>query len=136
MTSPALLTKELESAMAKLRDMRDNPTWPVPARITAPQATALLAHIAALEQRVEELEPAAECWAALSACARIKLMGAAGLSQDSPYNTPTYGHIGLEFWTEHEAKGDAQDLNGRDWFCRFMMKALAAYRALPKETPR
>jgi hypothetical protein len=83
----------------------------------------------AAESRIQELEPGAECWAALAACARIKVMGAAGLHSESPDFASPQAHIGLEFWTHHEAKGDAQDINGRDWFCRFMDKALAAFRA-------
>ncbi len=90
---------------------------------------ALRLQLTACEKRVQELEPAAECWAALAACARIKVMGAAGLHSESPDFASPRAHIGLEFWTHHEAKGDAQDINGRDWFGRFMNKCLAAYRA-------
>jgi len=88
--------------------------------------------LTASEKRVQELEPAAECWNALCACDRIKIMGAAGLDSESPDFATPRAHIGLELWTEHGAKGDAQDINGRDWFGRFMFKALAKYRAMEK----
>lgn len=55
--SPALLTKELESALAKLRALA---SWePVPedtATVHPDEAAALLQRIAALEQRVKAME--------------------------------------------------------------------------------
>jgi hypothetical protein len=63
-------------------------------------------------------------WRALVGCARIKLMGAAGLHPESPQYATPFAHIGLEFWTHHQAAGDIQDINGRDWLAKFMVKAL------------
>lgn len=49
--APALLTKELESAMYLVREATEGRTDGI--RLSSKQATALLQHIAALEQRVE-----------------------------------------------------------------------------------
>jgi len=76
---------------------------------------------------------AAEKWRALEACARMKLLGCAGLHESSPDFETAFGHIGMEFWTEHRASGDSQDKQGREWFAKFMKKAVAAYRN--KEKP-
>lgn len=114
---------------ANHKNYADNP-GAIPVRIIREaDYQALRLQLTASEKRVAELEPGAECWAALSACARIKLTGSAGLDKDSPLYESDFAHIGLEFWTHHEAKGDAQDINGRDLFVRFMFKALAAFRA-------
>lgn len=42
-------------------------------------------------------------WRALVGCARVRVLGSAGLSKPSPTG---YAHIGVEFWTHHEAPTD------------------------------
>jgi hypothetical protein len=123
-------TKELEALRSALTDAQeiarrgDEIILKLDAKLAQAQSS-----LTASEKRVQELEPAAECWNALCSCDRIKIMGVAGLDSNSPDFATPRAHIGLELWTQHEAKGDAQDINGRDWFSRFMEKAVAAYRA-------
>lgn len=74
---------------------------------------------------MQALHADAANWRALIGSARIKLMGCAGLHAESPDFLTPYGHIGLEFWTHHEAAGDRQDCEGREWFERYMQKARA-----------
>ncbi len=86
-----------------------------------------------LIERITELEPAAECWIALSKCYRITCMGSAGLIEKM---TETgYAHATFNLWTVRPgsepkgwlaegSSGDAQDLHGRGCLADFMMIAI------------
>lgn len=43
----------------------------------------------------------AERWRALIGCARVRLLGSAGLGEQ--VGTTGYAHVGVELWTHHEA---------------------------------
>ena len=96
----------------------------------------LRAELLAATKRADAVASAAAKWDALRNCARIKLMGCAGLHEDSPQFTALFGHIGLEFWTVHEATGDPQHVNGLEWFDKFMAKALAVKQTSPTSPER
>ena len=62
-------------------------------------------------------------WRALMSCERIRMMGCAGLHPDSTGYPPDYIHIGMEFWTRHSGAGDASDVEGREWFAKFIERS-------------
>lgn len=78
--------------------------------------------------RIAELEPAAECWDALSKCYRITCMGTAGLPPAAPRENG-YAHATFNLWTikgepPKGESGDAQDLHWRSTLADFMMVAI------------
>lgn len=56
-------------------------------------------------------------WRALVGCARIRVLGSAGLTKDQPNN---YAHLGLELWTHHEAGNEGPAV---EWLTKFADKA-------------
>ncbi len=106
--------------------------------IAALSHAQLAAQNAALVARIAELEPAAECWDALSKCYQMTVMGSAGLGEiKHPHG---YAHITVNLWTADTSipftQGE-QDTHGRIQFGKFMEIAinnhpLAAYRERTK----
>ncbi len=92
------------------------------------QATGRLRHIHALEDTILALREKAEKWDALRGCARLRIMGCAGLHEKSEDFKSDYAHIGLELWTKHDATGDPSHVQGLEWFDKFMIKALRVYK--------
>ena len=45
----------------------------------------------------------AERWQAVIGCARVRVLGSAGLDPNSTYYREGYAHIGVELWTQHPA---------------------------------
>lgn len=93
----------------------------------------LSARIEELEARVAELQPAAECWNALSNCMRITCMGWAGLGKPDESgswplpNEPGYAHATFNLWThkpDFPEPRDDQDRLGRDVLAHFISRAV------------
>jgi hypothetical protein len=59
-------------------------------------------------------------WRALIGCARIRVLGSAGIVTDNPEG---YAHIGLELWTHHEANHEGPAV---EWLTKFADKCIAA----------
>lgn len=51
--------------------------------------------------KMRELQLNADRWQALIDCARIRVLGSAGLVEEKDNG---YAHIGLELWTHHDGK--------------------------------
>ncbi len=130
MSSPALLTAE-QMAEIRLDAFGGEHAHVVEHR------RALLQHIDALEARIAELEPAAECWDALAKCYRITCQGWAGLGNDierAPLPTkPGYSHATFSFWTDEpgreEKHVDPQAKLGPLVLSHFISRALANEKA-------
>jgi hypothetical protein len=109
------LTQKLESSLSFARELN-----------------ALKEQNKRLQQRIAELEPAAECWDALCACYRITCMGSAGLIEKMPLTG--YAHATFNLWTKRGAPpegatGDEQDKHGRVRLADFITIALDNRRA-------
>jgi hypothetical protein len=63
----------------------------------------------------------AERWRALIGCARVRVIGSAGIHQQ--VGTTGYAHIGVELWTHHEASSDPVAI---DDLTAFADRAIAA----------
>lgn len=87
---------------------------------------------AAADARIAELEVDAARWSAFVNCARIRLLGCAGLTDEpnNPCGEPwgNYGHIGLEAWTIYD---EPTDKNAEIWLTRFADKARALLPSAP-----
>jgi hypothetical protein len=71
-------------------------------------------------------------WRALVGCARVKVLGHAGLtlgSKFAPFEHP-YAHIGLEIWTMHDAPREDSDY-ARQVLTTFADKAVEHFEAAP-----
>lgn len=91
------------------------------------QNKQLQEQIAQLNQQLGETKPSAARWDGLINCARIRVLGSAGLEGDlNPYGNPhgNYGHLGLELWTE--SKDGVSDEASKEWLTKFADKAILA----------
>jgi hypothetical protein len=62
-------------------------------------------------------------WRALVGCARIRVLGSAGLVSANPDG---YAHLGLELWTHHEAGHEGPAV---EWLTAFADRCIAAQPA-------
>lgn len=81
----------------------------------------------AAERRAAELERDARRWNALLNCKRIRVLGYAGYNEDQG----NYRHIGLELWTQHQAK----TIDGAKELITQFADTAAALSAQPQQEP-
>lgn len=74
-------------------------------KVSPLQARLILDYVRSA-QPPADVERDAARWRALIGCARIRVMGSAGL-HDPQSN---YAHIGVEFWTHHKAQSNPRDI--------------------------
>jgi len=67
----------------------------------------------------------AERWRALIGCARVRVLGSAGITRDIDSFGNAYGdfcHIGVELWTKHECSSEPTAI---EWLTKFADKAVS-----------
>lgn len=79
-------------------------------------------------EAIEEDKIDAAKWRALRNCARIGVMGSAGVAKQTPDN---YAHITLNFWTIHEARSEPWALEHFDTFVEIAMRAQKPHGYVP-----
>lgn len=97
-------------------------------RLPIPTHAAMLESLAAQRPSPPHVADAldGERWRAVLGCARIRVLGSAGLHSDlDTYGNRhgSYGHIGLELWTKHDAPSFPEAIAD---FIKFADKAIAA----------
>lgn len=65
----------------------------------------------------------AERWRAMVGCARVRVLGSAGIAAPKPDG---YAHIGVELWTRHTAPSDPAAI---EWLTKFADIAKTALQA-------
>jgi len=113
-----------ESALSQAREEVAAKQWVVD--VLAEDLKGWKARAEAAEQREKGLREDAERWRALIGCARVRVLGSAGIVTA---NDQGYAHIGLEIWTHHTASSEPEAI---EWLTKFADKAKAALAAASK----
>jgi hypothetical protein len=99
----ALTTKQRQDMIEKLLEtgrVAHRQPFNVPANIAFTEAHKAVFDAMGPTQPPPDVQRDAERWRALVGCARVRVLGSAGLNDPES----EYAHIGLELWTRHAAR--------------------------------